>query len=159
MRRGEERRGEERRGQEGLVLVKSAWELRELGAILASLLGARTLLGAPGLTTRSKKLLRAKGIATRSKKLLGAPGIATRSKDATRGSWPYYYGISQFSRKANTTTKLLGVAGWICFCQSHGSILSPVAECQMPEKHVKFEYNIADYKILQVLSEVVNGTW
>ena len=23
--------------------------------------------------------------------LLGAPGIATRSKDATRGSWPYYY--------------------------------------------------------------------
>ena len=37
------------------------------------LLGARTLLGAPGLTTRNKKLL-------------GAPGIATRSKDATRGS-------------------------------------------------------------------------
>ena len=35
------------------------------------------LLGAPGLTTRSKKLL-------------GAKGIATRSKDATRGSWPYY---------------------------------------------------------------------
>ena len=34
-------------------------------------LGARMLLGAPGLTTRSKKLL-------------GAPGIATRNKDATR---------------------------------------------------------------------------
>ena len=33
-------------------------------------LGARTLLGAPGLTTRSKKLLGAKGIATRSKKQL-----------------------------------------------------------------------------------------
>ena len=33
--------------------------------------GARTLLGA-------------KGIATRSKKLLGAPGLTTRSKDATR---------------------------------------------------------------------------
>ena len=30
-------------------------------------LGARTLLGAPGLTTRSKTLLGAKGIATRSK--------------------------------------------------------------------------------------------
>ena len=45
--------------------------------LLASLLGARMLLGAPGLTTRSKKPL-------------GAPGIATRSKDATRGSWPYY---------------------------------------------------------------------
>ena len=38
------------------------------------LLGARTLLGAPGLTTRSKRTL------------LGAKGIATRSKDATRGS-------------------------------------------------------------------------
>ena len=35
------------------------------------LLGARTLLGAPG-------------IATSSKKLLGAPGLTTRSKDATR---------------------------------------------------------------------------
>ena len=34
-------------------------------------LGARTLLGAPG-------------IATRNKKLLGAKGIAIRSKDATR---------------------------------------------------------------------------
>ena len=33
---------------------------------------SRTLLGAPGRTTRNKKLL-------------GAPGIATRSKDATRG--------------------------------------------------------------------------
>ena len=34
-------------------------------------------LGAPGLTTRSKKLL-------------GAPGLTTRGKDATRGSWPYF---------------------------------------------------------------------
>ena len=41
-------------------------------------LGARTLLGAPGLTTRSKKLLEAPGIATRSKKLLG-----TNSKHLT----------------------------------------------------------------------------
>ena len=32
----------------------------------ASLLGARTLLGPPGLTTRNKKLLGTKGIATRS---------------------------------------------------------------------------------------------
>ena len=24
------------------------------------------------------------------KKLIGAPGLTTRSKDATRGSWPYY---------------------------------------------------------------------
>ena len=38
----------------------------------AFLLGARTLLGAPG-------------IATRSKKLLGAPGRTTRSKKATKG--------------------------------------------------------------------------
>ena len=37
------------------------------------LLGARTLLGAPGLTTRNKKLL-------------GGPGIATRSRDATRAN-------------------------------------------------------------------------
>ena len=43
-----------------------------------SLLEARMLLGAPGLTTSNKKLL-------------GAPGIATRSKDATRGSWPSDY--------------------------------------------------------------------
>ena len=39
---------------------------------MALLLGARTLPGA-------------KGIATRSKKLLGAPGLTTRNKDATRG--------------------------------------------------------------------------
>ena len=26
----------------------------------------------------------------RTRSLLGAPGIATRSKDATRGSWTYY---------------------------------------------------------------------
>ena len=38
-----------------------------------SMLLARMLLGAPGLTTRNKKLL-------------GAPGIATRSKDATNGA-------------------------------------------------------------------------
>ena len=38
----------------------------------ASLLGARTLLRAPGLTTRNKKVV-------------GAPGIATR-----RGSWHRY---------------------------------------------------------------------
>ena len=35
-----------------------------------AMVGARTLLRAPGLTTRNKKLL-------------GAPGIATRSKKAT----------------------------------------------------------------------------
>ena len=40
--------------------------------LLASLLGARKLLRAPGRTTRNKKLL-------------GAKGIATRSKEATRG--------------------------------------------------------------------------
>ena len=55
--------------------------------------GARTLLGAKGIATRSKdttsrslkllvnkKLLGAKGIATSNKKLLGAPGIATSNK-------------------------------------------------------------------------------
>ena len=39
------------------------------------LLGARTLLGAPGLTTRNKNLV-------------GAPGIASRSKDAIRLEGP-----------------------------------------------------------------------
>ena len=34
-------------------------------------------IGAPGLTTRSKKLL-------------GTKGVAIRNKGATRGSWPYY---------------------------------------------------------------------
>ena len=38
---------------------------------LANLQVARTLLVAPGLTTRDKKLLGAPGIATRNKKLLG----------------------------------------------------------------------------------------
>ena len=40
------------------------------------LLGARTLLGAPGLTTRRKKLLGAKGIATRSKDAMRLEAIA-----------------------------------------------------------------------------------
>ena len=70
---------------------------------MALLLGARTLLGALGLTTSNKKLLEqrasllgartllgALGLTTSNKKLLGAKGVATRSKDATRGSWPYY---------------------------------------------------------------------
>ena len=46
------------------------WEKRQINSN-RTLLGARMLLGAPGLTTRNKKLLE-------------APGIATRSKDATR---------------------------------------------------------------------------
>ena len=36
----------------------------------------------------TKKVTRVFKIGART--LLGAPGIATRSKDATRGSWPYY---------------------------------------------------------------------
>ena len=43
--------------------------------LLASLLGARTLQGAPGIAIWSKD---------------APPGIATRSKDATRGSWHRY---------------------------------------------------------------------
>ena len=58
------------------------------------------LLGAPGRTTRSKKLLGARASLLGARTLLGATGrttttrskgIATRSKDAARGSWPYYY--------------------------------------------------------------------
>ena len=64
----------------------------------------RTLLGAPGIATRSKDatrgslalllgartLLGAPGIAARNENATRAPGIATRSKDATRGSWHCY---------------------------------------------------------------------
>ena len=39
-------------------------------------LGARTLVVAPGLTTRNKKLLGAKGIATRSKDAIRLEAIA-----------------------------------------------------------------------------------
>ena len=49
----------------------------EVATCWSTYLGARTLLGAPGLTTRSKKLLVTKG-------------IATRSKNATSSSRPHY---------------------------------------------------------------------
>ena len=55
--------------------------------LLASLLGARMLLGAPGLTV------------TRNKKLLGAPGIATRSKDAARSTKALIFKL--FSRSSH----------------------------------------------------------
>ena len=58
--------------------------------LLALSLGARTLLGAPGLTTRSKDATRGSALLLGARMLLGAPGLTTRSKDATRGSWPYY---------------------------------------------------------------------
>ena len=67
---------------QSLVVTRSYYGL------LALLLGARTLLGAPGLTTRSKDATRGSWHPTKNKKLLGAPGLTTRSKDATRGSWP-----------------------------------------------------------------------
>ena len=50
----------------------------------ALLVVTRTLLGAPGIATRSKDATRNKCIATSNKGLTS--GIATRSKDATRGS-------------------------------------------------------------------------
>ena len=46
------------------------------------------------MTDVAHEALRAKqdpvGSQVSNKKLLGAPGLTTRSKDATRGSWPYY---------------------------------------------------------------------
>ena len=60
---------------------------------MALLLGARTLLGAPGLILGARTLLGAPGLIQGARTLLGAKGIATRSKDATeatRGLWPYY---------------------------------------------------------------------
>ena len=61
------------------------------------------LLGAPGLTARSKDatrgvvalllgarmLLGLLALLLGARMLLGAPGLTARSKDATRGSWPY----------------------------------------------------------------------
>ena len=46
--------------------------------LVKSLVAARTLLGAPGLTTRSKKLLVTKGSATRSKDAIRLEAIAIR---------------------------------------------------------------------------------
>ena len=48
----------------------------KLVLLFSSPLGARTLLGARGLTTRSKKLLGTKGIATRSKDAIRLEAIA-----------------------------------------------------------------------------------
>ena len=45
--------------------------------VLNIILGARTLLGAPGIATRNKKL--------------GAPGLTARSEDATRNKEHRYY--------------------------------------------------------------------
>ena len=43
-------------------------------------LRARTLLGAPGLTSSNKKLLGAPGLTSSNKKLLGAPGLTSSNK-------------------------------------------------------------------------------
>ena len=43
--------------------------------------------------------------------LLGAPGIATRSKDATRGSWPYYQEHSYYYEQKLGARTLLGAPG------------------------------------------------
>ena len=64
-------RTEARNNADGKTFQESEYIQRQISA------EARTLLGAPGLTTRSKTLLVTKG-------------IATRSKDATSSSWPYY---------------------------------------------------------------------
>ena len=48
------------------------------------------LLGACGLTSRSKDTTRGSWPVVGARTLLGARGLTTRSKDATRGSWPYY---------------------------------------------------------------------
>ena len=54
-------------GAPGIATLRSRSDATSLEAAFhPGLLGARTLLGAPGLTTRSKKLLVTKGIATRS---------------------------------------------------------------------------------------------
>ena len=56
---------------EGEPQNRKTWNKHEQTISRPSLPGARTLLGAPGHTTRSKKLLGTKGIVTRSKDVLG----------------------------------------------------------------------------------------
>ena len=52
---------------------------------------ARTLLGAPGRTTRNKKLLGAPGLTTWNKKLrTGLLALLLGTRSYERGSWPYY---------------------------------------------------------------------
>ena len=56
--------------------------------LLALLPGAKQILGARGLTTRSKEA-RLLALLPGARKILGAPGLTTRSNEDTRGSWPY----------------------------------------------------------------------
>ena len=66
-----------------IVLHANAW----LSAVAdpRRLSGARTLLGAPGLTSSNKKLVETSALLLGARTLLGAPGLTTRSKEATRG--------------------------------------------------------------------------
>ena len=57
-----------------LRVTAVAQQKNKEGRYYRVLLGARTLLEAPGLTTRSKDAT------------IGAPGLTTRSKDATIGA-------------------------------------------------------------------------
>ena len=61
--------GEARCNLFGVVKGATRSDRTLLVALLTLLLGARMLLGAPGLTTSNKKLLLTKGIATRCKEL------------------------------------------------------------------------------------------
>ena len=58
--------------------------------LLPLLLGARTLLGAPGIATRNKKLLGAPALTTRNKKLLGAQckNNAINARCIGSATWP-----------------------------------------------------------------------
>ena len=58
--------------------------------------------------------------ATRNK-LLGAPGLTTRSKDATRGSWPYYSKKLLGAFQGTSFNSVLSGTTWTCpdFLLSH----------------------------------------
>ena len=62
-----------------LLLVKKSYE-----GLLALLLGARTLLGAPGLSANNNKKLLARSRGALALLLVRRARLATRSKDATR---------------------------------------------------------------------------
>ena len=77
-----------------------SWRVIRFGSSLSLILGflfcrfpTRVSIAMPTLTGMiggTRTLLGAKGIATRSKKLLGAPGHTTRNKDATRNKGHRY---------------------------------------------------------------------
>ena len=92
------------------------------------LLGANTLLGAPGLTTGANTLLGAPGLTTSllpllgASTLLGAPGIATRNKNATI--------VSGRRDDRRNTEYLAGESGRTCQCAAYVLDVATPSRCK-----------------------------